>query len=402
VPNGQCCSQDSQCDDGNPCTANSCDEANAAALAFDGIDDTVDLGTSAAVTSLGTGSFTVEGWMETDGGNNDLTGVFRWGRQQAFPQVVLQLSGAGAPYRSLRASVETSQVSPTTQVDTPVTPATLIPVNAWTHFALVADRTPGAQELRLYVNGDLASSAPADVWGTNPIATTDSAILGAARLADGTLSLFFDGRLDEVRMWSTARTEVEIESAMSEQVAAAPGLLARWGMNEGTGGVTEESVSHAAAPLNGAAWSSTALVNLGPGACEFAPLTGTPCNDGDACTVSDTCSAGVCAAGGPRNCDDGNACTDDACDDESGCVHSHNASACDDGNACTTGDVCSDGACAGGSLVSCDDGDACTVDACHPATGCTHAASACDDGNPCTADTCDPVLGCGHEVLADG
>jgi hypothetical protein len=47
-------------------------------------------------------------------------------------------------------------------------------------------------------------------------------------------------------------------------------------------------------------------------------------------------------------CDDGNACTDDACNPATGgCVFSNNASTCDDGNPCTGGDVCSGGTCSG-------------------------------------------------------
>ena len=393
IPNGVCCNFDTDCDDDNACTADQCLEPNGAALQFDGVNDSVDLGTSATLTNLGTGSFTVEGWMYTDGAASDLTSLFRWGRQQAFPQVVVQLSGGPAPFRNLRASVET--VAASTQVDTAVTcsptpcPAsTLVPINTWTHFALVADRTPGAQRLRLYLNGDLAGLADATVWGTNAISTTDAITLGATRLGDGTLGLFYDGRLDEVRFWSTARTEAEIESTMNQQLQSAPGLLARWGLNEGSGGVTEESVAGTSATINGATWSTTALVDFGDGLCESTPLTGTTCDDGNACTTGDTCQSGACTAGGPESCDDSNGCTDDACDDEFGCVHTNNTASCSDGNACTTGDVCSDGACGGGTLISCDDADACTTDACSPATGCTHTAVVCDDGDPCTADTC--------------
>jgi len=44
---------------------------------------------------------------------------------------------------------------------------------------------------------------------------------------------------------------------------------------------------------------------------------------------------------------------------------------CDDGNACTGPDKCGAGACAGSDL--CDDGYACTYDFCNPAQGCSHA-----------------------------
>ncbi len=44
----------------------------------------------------------------------------------------------------------------------------------------------------------------------------------------------------------------------------------------------------------------------------------------------------------------------------------------------------------------CDDGLACTTDACDSASGCTHTPddTLCDDANPCTADTCDAAVGC--------
>jgi len=61
-------------------------------------------------------------------------------------------------------------------------------------------------------------------------------------------------------------------------------------------------------------------------------------------------------------CNDGDACTDDICDQATGkCVPVNNAAPCDDGNACTTGDTCSDGSCKG-AAASCDDGNACTKD----------------------------------------
>jgi hypothetical protein len=40
--------------------------------------------------------------------------------------------------------------------------------------------------------------------------------------------------------------------------------------------------------------------------------------------------------------------------------------------------------------IDCDDGNPCTDDACDTGTGgCVHKAKSCDDGNSCTADSCD-------------
>ena len=41
-------------------------------------------------------------------------------------------------------------------------------------------------------------------------------------------------------------------------------------------------------------------------------------------------------------------CTDDSCDPEGGCVHTPNFADCDDGDACSLGDTCKEGVCAAG------------------------------------------------------
>jgi hypothetical protein len=92
-------------------------------------------------------------------------------------------------------------------------------------------------------------------------------------------------------------------------------------------------------------------------------------------------------------CDDGNLCTDDSCDSQTGCVFAPNTVPCDDGSVCTAGDVCGNGSCQPGApTVVCNDGNVCTDDVCDPLTGsCVFAdnTAACDDGNPCTAgDAC--------------
>jgi N-acetylneuraminic acid mutarotase len=135
--------------------------------------------------------------------------------------------------------------------------------------------------------------------------------------------------------------------------------------------------------------------------CVFSPLVaGTPCDDFFTCTTSDHCDGGGNCGGGSV-CDDGNTCTEDFADEYDHCACSHapiySGTECSDGNACTAGDVCDGmGACVGGTAVSCDDGDACTQDSCGAQSGCVHTAQSCDDGNPCTDDSCNPATGCVH------
>ena len=145
------------------------------------------------------------------------------------------------------------------------------------------------------------------------------------------------------------------------------------------------------------------------------------CSDGDACTWGDHCADKQCVFAGPLDCDDGNACTDDSCDSESGCVNTPNQAGCDDKDACTLTDVCVNGECVGSNLDLCDDENVCTDDYCDMESGCVNAANQagcdddnqctltdacvdgacvgsdldpCDDGNVCTDDSCDSESGC--------
>jgi MYXO-CTERM domain-containing protein len=125
---------------------------------------------------------------------------------------------------------------------------------------------------------------------------------------------------------------------------------------------------------------------------------GAACNDGNACTQTDTCLAGTCTGNTPVTCAALDAChVAGMCDAATGACSNPPAAdggACDDGNPCTTGDSCTAGVCAGAALA-CAPLDAChDAGVCDPATGaCSNppkeAGSACDDGNACTTgDSC--------------
>lgn len=78
---------------------------------------------------------------------------------------------------------------------------------------------------------------------------------------------------------------------------------------------------------------------------------------------------GSCAEHCETLCDDGNACTQDACDPNTGrCLATHPP-------------------------VDCNDENPCTVDSCNPTSGCENVAVDCSDGNACTVDTCDQATG---------
>ncbi|MCW5891700.1 MAG: hypothetical protein KIT14_14285 [bacterium] len=83
------------------------------------------------------------------------------------------------------------------------------------------------------------------------------------------------------------------------------------------------------------------------GGCKHVPLDDVPCDDGSACTLGDVCTAGVCG-GTPQECGDDNLCNGtETCNGQTG-------------------------VCEAGTPVVCDDGDECTIDnPCDPLLGCS-------------------------------
>jgi len=131
----------------------------------------------------------------------------------------------------------------------------------------------------------------------------------------------------------------------------------------------------------------------------------TPCTDNDVCTQGDACQSGTCRPGTTVNCNDGNDCTTDSCNPQTGCANASKAdnTICNDGNACTTGDKCTNGKC-GGIGLNCDDNNPCTTDTCDPVMQqCSHANvqnnTPCSDNDKCTLnDTCqNGQLRCGAD-----
>jgi len=100
-------------------------------------------------------------------------------------------------------------------------------------------------------------------------------------------------------------------------------------------------------------------------------------------------------------CNDSNPCTTDLCSESGTCTHGtvENGTACGDSDVCNGNETCQSGVCAAGSPLACNDGNACTADACDSADGCSHTTISCDDGNPCTADSCDSISGCSHTLI---
>jgi subtilisin-like proprotein convertase family protein len=111
---------------------------------------------------------------------------------------------------------------------------TLIQLNTWTHLAATYDGTT----TRIFINGvqDTSTTVITGAIGVN----TDSLYIGAER-SGGSVTSFYNGYMDEVRMWGVARSAAEIARDRSIPLAiialvpptsgAYAGLLNAWRMN---------------------------------------------------------------------------------------------------------------------------------------------------------------------------
>lgn len=121
-------------------------------------------------------------------------------------------------------------------------------------------------------------------------------------------------------------------------------------------------------------------------------VDGATCDDGNACTLMDSCSNGQCVGADPMVCLVEDAChAAGTCDPVTGTCDANvkpDGTSCDDGNACTKVDACFDGVCLGANGVQCPPMDACHAEgACDPESG-SCKAPAWPDGTGCPGGVC--------------
>jgi hypothetical protein len=199
------------------------------ALSFDGASlVTV---ADAAVLDLGTG-MTIEAWVYPTG-------------RSTYQSVALKEQPGGLAYglfaASSAANVPSGYISMPGEFDLDA-PSTL-PLNSWSHLAVTHD----GNTLRLYVNGtDVASRVAA---GSLPISGGALSIGGNRVWGD-----YFQGRIDEVRVYRRALSQFEVQNDMITPVA---------GVTRGPLTVTETTAFAGAA--DDAAANATTLVVSGDG-----------------------------------------------------------------------------------------------------------------------------------------
>ncbi|MCM2371762.1 LamG-like jellyroll fold domain-containing protein, partial [Aporhodopirellula aestuarii] len=185
-------------------------------LSFDGVDDYVDAGSDASLEFTGT-SMTMEAWVNpaaynaTSGsivlnreGEYELgisdTGTLRWGITNSDPGWAWHDTGY------------------------------VIPLNTWSHLAVSYDNGV----VSTYVNGTSVDvyHGSGNIGDAHP--DKDNFLIGS-RL-NNPAGQYFNGQIDDVRLWSTARSQTEIQDYLDTTLTGAEtGLAGYWNFNEGSG-----------------------------------------------------------------------------------------------------------------------------------------------------------------------
>ncbi len=204
------------------------------AINFDGSNDYV----LSNVSGTALTTFSIEMYVKPLS-NQNAKGIFQWTDQTSsgIPMVLFQQTGS-----TLRVFVDSNYNLTTT-----------ILIGSWSHIALTYDGTI----YKLYVNGALVNSYTGGIQFQN---------LATKLFYGNGYNGYWNGSMDEARVWSTARTQAEIQQFMnSELVGTESGLLSYFKFNQGTANgnntalisVTDSSSNNVSGSFNNMALTGT-------------------------------------------------------------------------------------------------------------------------------------------------
>lgn len=186
-------------------------------LHFDGVNDKVGIMDNAVLNP--TSAITVEAWINADTWKSSIWAGTVVGKQVGSPDRGYCLTvgeGGKAEFTVAIGNAWHKATSPA-----------IMGLLAWYHIAGVYD---GAF-VRIYINGQLQASTPI-TGAMNPATGT------ALNIAENPSwsGRYFDGRIDEVRIWNVARSQSEIADHMNAEITGSEtGLVGYWKFNEGSG-----------------------------------------------------------------------------------------------------------------------------------------------------------------------
>jgi len=129
----------------------------------------------------------------------------------------------------------------------------------WYHVAGVLDPTSG---MKLFINGTAQTNIDASATSATMTDNSSPVNLGSW----GPSLRFFNGRMDEMRLWNRALSPSEIQAKMCQDLTPAneTGLQAYWKFDEGSGSqLLDETVNAFTGTVNGTTWIADAYCAIG-------------------------------------------------------------------------------------------------------------------------------------------
>ena len=171
------------------------------------------------VTTSGTNKYTVEAWVMVSSGSGIYEIVGQNGVAGDCKGTLIILDG------KVRFELSTPGYTALFSSGT-VTP------NAWTHVAGVYN----GSQMRVYINGTLSGQvAKSGNITTYDFAGRSTRIGGYAGSGSTGCPYWFDGQIDEVRIWNTARTQQQLQANMEVEIAGQDGLIGYWRLDDEVG-----------------------------------------------------------------------------------------------------------------------------------------------------------------------
>jgi hypothetical protein len=190
------------------------------ALNFDGVSDYVQMPSAGPI---GTANRTVELWIKTSSSVSNQQVIVDWGSITTGNRFTLNLIN----YGKIRIEVGGSGFNTTTSVAD----------GNWHHVAVTYDNA-ASSKYSIYLDGVLSISQ--NLTTAINTSNTNGIILGRRNDAIN----YFNGSMNEVRIWNVARTASQIQSSMNSQFCDLPtGLMYYYQFNQGVAGGSNNSVS---------------------------------------------------------------------------------------------------------------------------------------------------------------
>jgi hypothetical protein len=180
---------------------------------FDGNDDYIQAPSSLVVG----GAITVEAWVKSANVLAPSARVIDFANGPNLDNIVLGwLGNSGQLYWE---SIHNGQV-------TILAAPTVFPQNQWVHVAAVIDNIGNGY---IYINGVLVATGPLIVPAT--VVRTQQYIGRSNYGGDA----FFSGSIEDLHLWSSARSASQIQTDMTQVAGNAPGLVLDYPLDEGEG-----------------------------------------------------------------------------------------------------------------------------------------------------------------------